>query len=48
MENSEKFIESYQKELEFYLNEGYEIKDSNMCLEGLYTYIYTLLEKNIE
>lgn len=45
LEKTEEFNERYQKELEFYLNEGYEIKASNLHTEGLYAYIYTLLEK---
>lgn len=47
LRNTEDFIREIEKEIEFYINEGYEIKASNMAIEGqMYSYVYVLLEKN--
>ena len=45
LQNTESFIKNYQNKLNKYINEGFEIKASNMCADGNFAYIYTLLEK---
>lgn len=45
MQDPKTFFENYQEELNQYLNEGYEIKASNITNDNIYLYVYTLLEK---
>ena len=40
------FIEDTQKEVDNLLNEGYEVKSSNITTDGNFLYIYFLLIKN--
>ena len=47
LKNSESFIKELEEEIEYYINQDYEIKASNMTTDGqYYSYIYVLLEKN--
>ncbi len=45
MQSLEKFAEIREKEIENYINEGYEIKASNLLSVNGNPYIYVLLEK---
>ena len=46
LENSEKFRARVKDKLDFLINEGYEIKASNLVLDNVYSYIYVLLQKD--
>ena len=46
LQNTVEFATNYQESLQRYLNEGYEIKASNMTNDNVYMYLYTLLEKD--
>lgn len=47
LQSTESFIKEYEQKLDEYLNVGYEIKTSNLIAEGNFSYIYTLLEKEV-
>ena len=46
LQDTTTFATKYQESLEEYLNNGYEIKASNMTNDNVYMYLYTLLEKD--
>lgn len=45
LEDTKNFLNEYQKNLDILINQGFEIKASNMTEDNIYMYIYTLLEK---
>lgn len=45
LENAEIFVQNLENKIEKYLNEGYEVKASNMTTDRVYTYIYVLMVK---
>ena len=45
LENTQQFTNNIEKEIDFYLNQGYKIISSNITNDTMYAYIYILLVK---
>ena len=45
LQSNKKFAEEYEYELDQYINNGYEIKSSNITSDGNYMYFFTILQK---